>query len=207
MSLGGWRLKISVAGTSQPCVSTVGSTVATTMQPGEPAHAGSSANHSIWWEWTAGVSQSVTIDTAGSSFDTVLAVYTGSSVSNLTVIASNDDAADGGATSQVVFDAIAGTPYLIAVDGFEGDFGDVQLNVSSLAPPPLQFGNVQRLLNGQFCFKIDGTPTQLFVLQTSTNLMVWQSISTNQCAGAASNFTVPTDPNSSARFYRAIQWP
>src|SRR5262245_14242055 len=42
---------------------------------------------SVWWTWTAPSNGSVTITTAGSSFDTMLTVFTGTSLSNLILIA------------------------------------------------------------------------------------------------------------------------
>jgi hypothetical protein len=80
--------------------------------------------------WTAAVNETVTIDTFGSSFDTLLAVYTGQAVNALTEIASNDDAdiSSGILSSKLSFDAIAGQNYHIAVDGFAGASGDVMLN-------------------------------------------------------------------------------
>src|SRR5439155_15585934 len=83
---------------------------------------------SVWWTWTAPAGGSVTIKTAGSSFDTLLGVYTGTSVSTLTTIASNDDS--GGLQSSVTFNAIAGTTYRIAVDGYNGISGNITLNIS-----------------------------------------------------------------------------
>ena len=67
----------------------------------------------------------MTIDTAGSDFDTLLAVYTGSSVDGLTVVASNDDAI--GLQSEVSFTAQQGGAYHIAVDGYSGATGTVAL--------------------------------------------------------------------------------
>jgi len=58
----------------------------------------------------------MTFDTAGSSFDTVLAVYTGSAVNSLTAVASDDDFG-GEVASQVQFNAVAGTVYHVAIDG------------------------------------------------------------------------------------------
>src|SRR6185503_6704885 len=72
-------------------VSTTGTTVGATKEAGEPNHAGNSGGHSIWWSWTAPATGDVTIDTTGSSFDTLLAVYTGSSVSALTLVKGDDD--------------------------------------------------------------------------------------------------------------------
>ena len=109
------------------------SSVTATKEPGEPDHAGDPGGHSVWWTWTAPVGGPVTIDTLGSTFDTLLAVYTGNVVSSLTVVAENDDVdLDGGVRqSRVSFDAVAGRAYQIAVDGWGGDSGNVTLNVAA----------------------------------------------------------------------------
>jgi hypothetical protein len=92
-----------------------------TKETGEPDHAGNPGGHSIWWKWTPQASGSVTIDTKGSYSDTTLAVYTGSALTSLTSVASNDDINPGVVqASTVTFSATAGTTYFIAVDGFNG---------------------------------------------------------------------------------------
>ncbi|MHC5540210.1 S8 family serine peptidase, partial [Singulisphaera rosea] len=78
--------------------------------------------------WTAPTSGSVTINTAGSNFDTTLGVYTGSAVSSLTTVAANDDAT-GVHTSSVTFNAVAGRVYQIAVDGWDGTSGSIKLSL------------------------------------------------------------------------------
>ncbi len=106
---------------------TTGSNVNATKESGEPNHAGITGGRSVWWRWTAPASGQVTISTFGSNFDTTLAVYTGTSVSNLTLVAQNDDAG-GGNQSQVAFNAVNGTVYRIAVDGYSGVSGSIVLN-------------------------------------------------------------------------------
>jgi hypothetical protein len=81
-----------------------------TKETGEPNHAGDTGGHSVWYRWTAGASVTVTIDTIGSSFDTLLAVYTGSSVSGLTPVVSNDDISSTTKQSRVSFTPTAGLP-------------------------------------------------------------------------------------------------
>ena len=110
----------------------VGSNEGATREPGEPNHAGKHGANSIWVTWTSGLLGGVvTLDTAGSSFDTLLAVYTRDSVSNLTLVAANDDdftcsdSTRAFHTSKVRFNARASTVYHIAVDGLEGATGDV----------------------------------------------------------------------------------
>lgn len=63
-----------------------------TAEPNEPSHAGFRANSSLWYSWTAPQSGDVEMDTIGSeTVDTVLAVYTGTALSDLNQIAANDD--------------------------------------------------------------------------------------------------------------------
>jgi hypothetical protein len=106
-----------------------GTNVDATKQSGEPNHAGNTGGKSVWWKWTAPYDCSVQIDTIGSAFDTLLGVYTGSSVSALTSVAS-DDNSGGSGTSKATFSAKAGTCYLIAVDGFDGAAGSIALHVA-----------------------------------------------------------------------------
>jgi hypothetical protein len=73
----------------------------------------------VWYQWQAPTSASVTFTTAGSNYDTVLAVYTGTAVNNLVTIGQNDDVNPGIVqSSTLTFNAVAGTIYKIAVDGF-----------------------------------------------------------------------------------------
>lgn len=84
---------------------------------------------SVWYHWQAPSSGSVTINTSGSNYDTMLAVYTGNSVGGLTLIVRNDDVSLGTVVhSEVTFSAVAGTVYKIAVDGWGGDAGNILLN-------------------------------------------------------------------------------
>ncbi|MGZ5484040.1 MAG: PA domain-containing protein [Pyrinomonadaceae bacterium] len=118
------------------CSGTVtGTNVAATKEAGEPAHSPTSpgSTKSVWYQWQAVSTSNVTINTVGSNYDTLLAVYTGNSVSGLTLVANNDDIATGDTASTVTFTATQGTIYRIAVDGFDnggsgGDTGSIVLN-------------------------------------------------------------------------------
>jgi Ca2+-binding RTX toxin-like protein len=73
------------------------------------------------------------MDTFGSTFDTVLAVYAGGTLAGLTAVAGNDDTSTG-VQSQVRFTATTGTTYRIAVAGFNGTSGRIELNWRLIAP-------------------------------------------------------------------------
>lgn len=99
-----------------------------TKETGEPDHNGRAANTSSVWYWfTAPYNGAMVIDTLSTEgLDTVLSVYTGSAVSALTPVASNDDAV--GLLSRVQFNMIAGTKYRVAVVGFNGAVGNFKVN-------------------------------------------------------------------------------
>jgi subtilisin family serine protease len=114
-----------------------GSNVLATREPDEPAHGGSGGSASIWYRWTAPADGDLVVATgvAGnsastSSFDTLLGVYTGGNVGDLSVRAANDDVAlsSGQLWSRVVLEVTAGTTYNVAVDGWGGARGLVRLS-------------------------------------------------------------------------------
>ncbi|MDH3629288.1 MAG: hypothetical protein OES25_16755, partial [Acidobacteriota bacterium] len=120
----------------------LGSNVDATAEPGEPSHAGVSTGSSIWFEWTAPTDGFVTVDTFGSNYDTVLALYIGTAVDALTVVASNDDAPGWLQSELYLIPVGVGTVYSLAVDGYSAAQGNVTLNVSfwdgtDTAPPTI----------------------------------------------------------------------
>ncbi|HEX4265249.1 MAG TPA: Ig-like domain-containing protein [Verrucomicrobiae bacterium] len=117
--------------TTSTNISVLSTNILATKEPGEPKHAGNNGGHSVWWKWTAPGNGVVTINTINSTFNTLLGVYTGGSVSNLTQVAANDDnSSRGDGSSQVHISVLAGTEYEIAVDGKNSATGVIQLNLS-----------------------------------------------------------------------------
>jgi len=106
-----------------------GSNVGATKEAGEADHAGNPGGASVWYAWLAPTNGIATFTTLGSSFDTVLAVYSGTNIGHLKRVASNDD---GGPynTSKVIFNAVAGVLYNIAMDGSYGKSGSIILEWS-----------------------------------------------------------------------------
>ena len=139
-----------------------GTNVGATKEAGEINHLSTTndpngGTRSIWYSWQAPSSGSVTFDTQGSTFDTVLGIYTGNAVNNLAgnVIGQNDDQVPGSLrTSTITFTAVGGTTYKIAVDGYNnggagGDVGSVTLNwsVQSCAASFVQLSQPAYLVN------------------------------------------------------------
>ncbi len=105
-------------------------------ETGEASHAGRNGTRSAWIAWKAAKSGTCFIDTEGSSFDTVLAVYTNNpslpeAVSNLVVVTFNDDASGAVTWSKVSFQAAANRTYQMAVDGYSlNEGGNIVLHLA-----------------------------------------------------------------------------
>jgi len=92
---------------------------------------------SVWYQWTAPANGNVTFDTLGSidnnynPMDTVVAAFTGPTLSTLTLAAANDNASSNNVNSSLTFYASAGTTYYVAVyvnTGAAGQPGNYVLN-------------------------------------------------------------------------------
>jgi Tol biopolymer transport system component len=142
--------------------------VGATAEPGEPQHAGQAGGASVWYAWTPAASGPVTISTAGSTVDTLLGVYVGTSVNTLAGVVSNDDdPAHQVLTSVVRFDAVATTTYRIAVDGYAGDQGTIVLRLRQ-GPPAT-------------------TRVSVSDLEAEANADSWTSASSDQTTDAGTN--------------------
>jgi hypothetical protein len=91
--------------------------------------AGKPAGGFLWYNWTATFSGVISLTTRGSSFDTLLGIYTGSTLESLKSVAEDDDSG-GFFTSLVSFNCLLGTNYQMAVAGYQGATGTVVLELS-----------------------------------------------------------------------------
>ena len=109
-----------------------GANMHATLEPNEPIPAlwVGYADASVWFRWTAPTSGPVRIDTLGSDFDTLLAVWSGETLEDLTLLANNDQY-NMGDQSAVFFEAETGVTYRISVYGWGDGTGDVMLNITN----------------------------------------------------------------------------
>ena len=100
-----------------------------TDEAGEPQSTCTTASATIWYRYTPASGEIVTVSLAGSSFDTTLMIWEGT-CGAFTEVACNDDFG-AGLQSEATFFVAGGTSLYFQVAGFDGDFGDVVLNVTS----------------------------------------------------------------------------
>jgi|GEM_PF-1428568 len=127
---------INVSSGTTTQFSTCGST---TDGIGQPCGA---IGNDIWYRWTAPCSGQAVIDTCGSSYDSVLAVYASVAcpppAATLLPNGCNDDSASGACgwlSSRVTVTVVAGQTYSIRVGGFVGQTGCGNLTISGPSVP------------------------------------------------------------------------
>jgi hypothetical protein len=179
------------------------STTGATKEQGEPNHAGQPGGASYWYSYTAQAAGTLQFNTAGSTFNTILAVYVGpgDSFSTLTNVgaAYTTDYADQGQPSVVISNVVAGTKYFVAIDGFLGASGTARLNISDGQPPDIT-------TNPQSQTNIPGSNVTFNVIVSgSTNFFYqWQFDGTNIPGATLASFTTNNVTNASAGNYTVI---
>ena len=103
-----------------------GSNVGATLQAGEPNIFDKRGGRSVWMVYRAPATGVVTFQTRGSSFDTLLGAYQGTSLQTLVEVAGDEDAA-GFLTSKISFNVLRNEVYHIVIDGLGGQSGNFLL--------------------------------------------------------------------------------
>lgn len=190
---------------SGPTLSVTGASYLANKEKSEPNHADELGGASVWWSWTAPITGNVVIKTEGSNFDTLLGVYTGAALTNLTVIAGNDDLSTNQPTSLVTFKATASTVYQIAVDGYDGQPGDIQLQIAMQDVVWLQLPKIQA--DGRVALTVTGTAGKQVAIEASEDLVKWIRLATLPNTTGAVEYMDTPPANAPRRYYRAQQLP
>lgn len=135
---------------------------------GEPKHAGNDGGRSLWWTFQPPTDGILYLSTAGSgSLDTLLGLYTGNLLSNLKEIASSDDTPGGAKYSELTHSVVASELYHIAVDGFDGATGTVQLAYAFSSASTFNF-TISSTAGGSVSPGSGNYPSNATVLVTAT---------------------------------------
>ncbi|HYI23489.1 MAG TPA: hypothetical protein VEX62_12750 [Candidatus Limnocylindrales bacterium] len=107
-------------------------TFTATLQANEPVPScGWDVGRTVWYRFTPNSSRTLVARTVGSTFDTVLAVYEGTSLEDLAELACNDDRGIDVA-SRVELPVVGGTTYFFQVGGYGATSGDLSFRLKSL---------------------------------------------------------------------------
>ena len=114
--------------------SQVFNTTFATSDPSEPPHCGVTGGASYWLQYQPPTNGTITLDTVGSSYDTVMEVYTYNGVltsyTNLISLACDNDGVATQGAARVTFQCVKTRQYIVAVDGVNAARGTAWLNYS-----------------------------------------------------------------------------
>ncbi|MCD8533813.1 MAG: immunoglobulin domain-containing protein [Verrucomicrobia bacterium] len=180
-------------------------------QPGEPVHCGVPGGSSYWFAYEPPSDGRLVVNTQGSNFPTILAVYTWNvpdpQFSDLVPLSCDHVPSVAGPASQVTIDVENGQKLAIVVDGFQGATGIAYLNYSldtSSVPDvlPKILAQPESLLVGL------GDSFKLAVQVTSPDKMKFQWHKDNEpLTGATSpELLIPTSSLTDAGIYTVQVW-
>lgn len=110
------------------------------IEAGEPKFL-ASVSRTIWFKIVPTTTRAYLFGTKGSSFDTTLALYSGTALNALTLVASNDDSPLGGLQSRLSAVLTAGKTYYMQLGGVNGTMGTVSFNTVLYGPANDLFAN------------------------------------------------------------------
>lgn len=188
-----------------PNVSAVGYNAGASYQSGEPAHTPNWLGKTLWWSWRAESGEEVTISTSGSSFDTVLAVYTGDTFNSFPRVANNDDVDTVEQSSLVRFKPTPGQYYQIAVDGNTGSgtYGSILLHIRQA--DGLSAGQIRSF--HAVGVEFDPEPGKTYRLQRSADMVHWTFEGEPFVAGEGPYRTLIATEGRLLETYRFIELP
>jgi len=131
-------------------------------------------DNTVWYTFTTSTSKFVSFDTVGSKYeyspglfdelDTYLAVWTGTTLGNLTLVGCDDDN-DIGFTSQFAFNAQAGTTYYVQIAKYNGTQGGAPDPDCSITPNSGDPTNCSITFNVKYQTFVDVPPTHPYFQQ------------------------------------------
>lgn len=164
-------------------------------EPCEPVPMMGSTGKTVWWTWTAPVSGTVSLDLSGSDYAFPVTVFTGASLAELSLVATNSGA--------ITFTATAGQSYQIAVSDAAGLTGAIRM---TLRAPLVELDLVRALSRSpkEALLSYAGVAGLTLLLQRSNDGSTWQGVRTVVAHGNVVTFLVGPAPSANGPFYRAI---
>jgi len=175
-------------------------------EPGEQPVCGVVGGASQWITFVPLDTGLLHLNTAGSSYNTVMAVFRRSLANPavLQLIDCDNNSGQDGRDSALSLPVDSGVTNFVMVDGVNGATGTLHLNYSLITTTLLTPLAPNGL--GQPRFRLTGHPAMNFRIETSLDMAIWSTLFTTNSADAIFEFT-DTNPNPQRRFYRAVMLP
>ncbi len=164
------------------------------------------AGRTVWWVWTAPTNGWLRVNVT-SGFYNRMAVFTGSTLGDLTAVASFDANLLDTFASQVDFPVTMNTAYHIDVDGAQNSpGGNIVISLFFYQPPTIVADSLGGSLHQPIHFSVTNAVAGTnYVVQSSTNLINWSDIPSATFTGPFFDFTDSVNAVSNRLFYRVMQ--
>lgn len=168
---------------------------------------GTKGASSVWYSITAPGTGTINLNTIGSNYDTVLAVYTGSSLASLTSVMCNDDIVTGtNIQSSLSVPVAAGQTYYIEAAAFDAGVNLV-LNMGFISADtptvksPKGTANTDTTPTYQWT-KVAGATQYRYQLYKGQNLVYTHTVAPSACVGSTCSHT----PTTVLGYYNNYKW-
>jgi hypothetical protein len=101
------------------------------------------------------------------------------------------------------------TNFLAASAGFGYSFPPLSMTLFTFAPAAPRLAVLPPIIHpgDQFVVQLQGQPQVRYLIQSSTNLSAWTTVSTNTLVTSILNLTNPVPAGTATRFWRALWQP
>jgi hypothetical protein len=165
-------------------------------QAGAPGIGNGSTGKTVWWSWTAPVSGPVSIGLTNSDFAFPAAVFTGSALNRLSLVA----AGAGG----VSFNAVARQTYQIAVGDASGQTGAIAMTLQAPVVQAPLLAVIRGTSSNSALLCYSASHGQVLLLLRSSDGVHWQEAQTATARSNGAQFYVTTAPAPRGLRYQAI---
>lgn len=188
--------------------SQVFNTAGSATEAGEEPICGVMGGASQWITFVSLESGTLHVDTDGSSYDTVIAVFVRSptNAAKLQLVKCDNNSGRDGRDSRLDDVPVqAGKTNFIVIDGVNSATGILQLNYSLVTATRLTSLGINT--QGAYRMRVNGHAAMRFTIQRSSDFVNWTSIFTTNSATATFDFTDPASSSNSLFYYRALMLP
>jgi hypothetical protein len=161
---------------------------------------------SVWIKILAAQSGVLHLNTDGSGYNTVLAVYDQTPGMNvLRYLDCDNNGSIDRLDSAVAVGVVGARTNFVQIDGVNGATGILKLNYNLVVPATLTAMGLN--LSGQSQFLVVGRPDMAFTIQYTTDFTTWIPLFSGTDADGSYLFTDPTTPRPAQRIYRLLMSP
>ena len=162
---------------------------------------------SDWISFVAETTGTLFLNTDGSSYDTVMAVFrrSATNASVLELLACDNNSGTNGITSSLSLQVEVGKTNYILVDGVNGASGILALNYSLVTSTAIKLVGVTQ--DGAQRLQVTGRPNLHFTIQASADMVAWTSLITTTSVSGVFDYIDTNSATVPRRFYRAVLLP